>query len=59
MARVTLFVMLPIALTLPSAWQAAIVVVVFQSLVELLGMVAFLRWVPSKLIPEPPEQTLN
>ncbi|MGP9768428.1 arsenic resistance protein [Halomonas sp. AOP13-D3-9] len=50
------FVMLPIALTLPSAWQAAVVVVVFQSLVELFGMVAFLRWVPSKLIPE---QKLN
>lgn len=46
------FVMLPIALTLPSAWQAAVVVVVFQSLVELFGMVAFLRWVPSRLLPE-------
>lgn len=46
------FVMLPIALTLPSAWQAAVVVIVFQSLVELFGMVAFLRWVPSKLLPE-------
>ncbi|MDQ7732155.1 arsenic resistance protein [Halomonas sp. SpR1] len=45
------FVMLPIALTLPNAWQAAVVVVVFQSLVELFGMVAFLRWVPSKLLP--------
>lgn len=45
------FVMLPIALTLPSAWQAAVVVIVFQSLVELFGMVAYLRWVPSKLIP--------
>ncbi|MGQ7261475.1 arsenic resistance protein [Vreelandella sp. V005] len=46
------FVMLPIALTLPSAWQAAVVVIVFQSLVELFGMVAFLRWVPDKLLPE-------
>ena len=46
------FVMLPIALTLPSAWQAAVVVIVFQSLIELFGMVAFLRWVPSKLLPE-------
>ncbi|MDP3536136.1 MAG: arsenic resistance protein [Halomonas sp.] len=44
------FVMLPIALTLPSGWQAAVVVVVFQSLVELFGMVAYLRWVP-KLLP--------
>lgn len=46
------FVMLPIALTLPSAWEAAVVVIVFQSLVELFGMVAFLRWVPSKLLPD-------
>lgn len=47
------FVVLPIALTLPEAWQAAVVVIVFQSLVELFGMVAYLNWVPSKLIPEP------
>ena len=46
------FVMLPIALTLPTAWQAAVVVIVFQSLVELFGMVAYLRWVPSKLLPD-------
>ncbi|WP_249976560.1 arsenic resistance protein [Vreelandella olivaria] len=46
------FVMLPIALTLPSAWQAAVVVIVFQSLVELFGMVAYLRWLPSKILPE-------
>ncbi|UYO73507.1 arsenic resistance protein [Halomonas qinghailakensis] len=45
------FVMLPIALTLPNGWQAAVVVIVFQSLVELFGMVAFIRWVPSRLIP--------
>lgn len=45
------FVMLPIALTLPNGWQAAVVVIVFQSLVELFGMVALIRWVPSKLIP--------
>lgn len=47
------FVVLPIALTLPEAWQAAVVVIVFQSLVELFGMVAYLKWVPGKLIPEP------
>ncbi len=47
------FVMLPIALTLPEAWQAAVVVIVFQSLVELFGMVAYLAWVPTRLIPEP------
>ena len=45
------FVVLPIALALPQDWQAA-VVVVFQSLVELFGMVAFLRLVPGRLIPD-------
>ncbi|MBB3189848.1 arsenic resistance protein [Halomonas cerina] len=45
------FVVLPIALALPEAWQAAVVVIVFQSLVELFGMVAYLSWVPGKLIP--------
>lgn len=40
------FVVLPFALALPPAWQAAVVVIVFQSLVELFGMVAFLRLVP-------------
>lgn len=47
------FVMLPIALTLSDAWQAAVVVIVFQSLVELFGMVAYLSEMPSKLIPKP------
>lgn len=47
------FVVLPIALALPEAWHVAVVVIVFQSLVELFGMVAFLHWVPSRLIPEP------
>ncbi|MEQ5803405.1 MULTISPECIES: arsenic resistance protein [Halomonas] len=47
------FVVLPIALALPEAWQAAVVVIVFQSLVELFGMVAYLSWVPGKLIPDP------
>lgn len=46
------FVMLPIALTLPDAWQTAVVVIVFQSLVELFGMIVYLRWVPNTLIPE-------
>ncbi|MAL94388.1 MAG: bile acid:sodium symporter, partial [Haliea sp.] len=40
------FVMLPLALSLPEPWRAAIVVIVFQSLVELFGMVAYLRWLP-------------
>ena len=38
--------MLPLALSLPEPWRAAIVVIVFQSLVELFGMVAYLRWLP-------------
>lgn len=44
------FVVLPLALALPSEWQVATVVIVFQSLVELFGMVAFLRLVP-RLLP--------
>lgn len=43
------FVVLPLALALPDLWSAAVVVIVFQSLVELFGMVAYLRWMP-KLI---------
>ncbi len=46
------FVVLPLALSLPEAWQAAVVVIVFQSLVELFGMVAYLAWVPRWLVPE-------
>lgn len=45
------FVVLPLALTLPESWKAAVVVIVFQSLVELFGMVAYLHWVPKRLIP--------
>lgn len=44
------FVVLPLALALPSEWQVATVVIVFQSLVELFGMLAFLRLVP-RLLP--------
>ncbi len=45
------FVVLPLALALPPAWQAASIVIVVQSLVELFGMLAFLRLVP-RLLPE-------
>jgi arsenite transporter len=34
----------------PEGWQVAVVVVVFQSLVELLGMVGYL-WAVPKLVP--------
>ncbi|PJJ96324.1 bile acid:sodium symporter [Lysobacteraceae bacterium NML91-0213] len=40
------FVVLPVALALPQGWSIAAVVVVTQSLVELLGMLLYLRWVP-------------
>lgn len=44
------FVVLPLALALPDAWRGAVVVIVFQSLVELFGMIAYLggmrRWIP-------------
>jgi ACR3 family arsenite transporter len=40
------FVVLPLALALPGEWALAAVVIVLQSLVELLGMLLFLRLVP-------------
>jgi ACR3 family arsenite transporter len=45
------FVVLPFALALPTAWDVAVIVIVFQSLVELFGMVGFLWLVPRKLLP--------
>lgn len=47
------FVVLPLALALPDPWSTAAVVVVFQSLVELLGMALFVRLVP-RLTPDRP-----
>jgi len=46
------FVVLPLALALPSALELAVVVVVLQSLVELVGMACYLWWVPAKLFPD-------
>jgi ACR3 family arsenite efflux pump ArsB len=43
------FVVLPIALSLPAGWEVVAVVIVVQSLVELLGMVFYLWWVPQRL----------
>lgn len=40
------FVVLPLALALPAEWRVAALVIVLQSLVELLGMLVFLRVVP-------------
>lgn len=43
------FVVLPLAIALPPSWEAAVVVIVLQALVELFGMAAYLWWVPKKL----------
>jgi len=43
------FVVLPLALALTAQWQTAVVVIVFQSLVELFGMVVYL-WVVPRLL---------
>lgn len=43
------FVVLPFALALPAGWETTVVVVVFQSLVELFGMVFYLWWLPRHL----------
>lgn len=43
------FVVLPLALALPDPWRQAVVVIVLQSLVELFGMVVYLKWVPGRL----------
>lgn len=46
------FVVLPLALGLPAGWETTVVVIVFQSLVELFGMIGYLRWVPGRLFPD-------
>lgn len=46
------FVVLPLVLSLPEGWGLAAVVVIMQSVVELLGMILFLRIVPSVLFPD-------
>ena len=40
------FVVLPFALALPAGWEASALVIVLQSLVELLGMLLYLRGLP-------------
>lgn len=47
------FVVLPLALALAPEWQTATMVIVFQSLVELFGMVLYLWLVPGFLAPDP------
>lgn len=46
------FLVLPFALALPELWAPAVVVIVLQSLVELFGMTAYLKWLP-RLISDP------
>jgi ACR3 family arsenite efflux pump ArsB len=48
------FVVLPFALALPAGWETTVVVIVFQSLVELFGMVFYLWWLPRGLFKSPP-----
>jgi ACR3 family arsenite transporter len=47
------FVVLPFALALPAGWETTVVVIVFQSLVELFGMVFYLWWLPRHLFKQP------
>ena len=47
------FVVLPFALALPAGWEAAVVTIVLQSLVELFGMLFYLWWIPGRLFPAP------
>jgi ACR3 family arsenite efflux pump ArsB len=43
------FVVLPLALALPESFGLTVVAIVFQSLVELIGMAIYLWWVPRVL----------
>lgn len=43
------FVVLPLALALPSSYQTAVVVVAFQPLIELIGMLLYIDVVPNRL----------
>lgn len=49
------FVVLPFALALPAGWEATVVVIVFQSLLELFGMLLYLWWLPRHLFKPPVE----
>ena len=43
------FVILPLTLALTAEWRLAMVVIVFQSLVKLLGVLVYLKTVPPLL----------
>lgn len=53
------FVVLPFALALPTGWETTVVVIVFQSLVELFGMVFYLWWLPRRLFNEASAATIE
>jgi hypothetical protein len=44
---------LQFALPLPAGWETTVVVIEFQSLVELFGMVFYLWWLPRHLFKPP------
>lgn len=46
------FVVLPVALALPQGYELAVLVIVLQSLVELLGMACYLWLVPGYVFPD-------
>lgn len=49
------FIVLPFALALPAGWELTAVVIIMQSLVELLGMIFFTWFVPERLFPDAPD----
>lgn len=51
MATRNSFIVLPFALALPAGWETAAIVVVMQSLVELLGMIFCVWFIPRVLFP--------
>ena len=45
------FVVLPLALALPAGWEVAALVIIVQSVVELVGLSLLAWWVPRRLLP--------
>lgn len=45
------FVVLPLALALPSGWELAVATIVLQSFIELTGMIAYLWLIPRYVFP--------
>jgi len=45
------FVVLPLALALPSGWEATATVIVLQTLIELLGMIIYVWIIPKHIFP--------